>query len=516
MNVRVSSLVTAALVLGALTTLAPVATAQKISLNSRAYEDPQNGYQVKTPRDWTAVPVPPEKGRLGLLLYTEGKGDEGRRMYVFRLDTKTSKSGSSVRKDVEDLLEHPAFGLPRFEDRKLLEEQQVPLKKLEAQHRTWELPGDGLTIDAWNFRMEGYDVCLVFSVDSDLKDKKRWLSLYKKSAKTFELMEREEAGDVGGGEGASYEEQLAWHEVEASRTPGWRALSTPSEKFIIKTSSDSAKFIKEVILRLERSREVFEEDFPPPEGFDAVSVVRICDSEVEFHKYGDTLPGVAGWFNPRSTELVLYDAVNIDRNQSYAVMTHEAFHQYCHYLFGKSEAHRWFDEGHGDYYGGIKFKGSRAKVTARMPGGLDRFMRAKELIKTDEVKPLKEHLNFNHPQWQRQGPTNTSPYEQSWSIIYMLRQGTEGKVTKKVWKKEYADIIPSYVTTLKAGFKAAYDELREKAGDEAGELEFDRSDINPERKAEIWEAAMEASWGQIDLDEFEANWKLYVVKYLKD
>ena len=61
--------------------------------------------------------------------------------------------------------------------------------------------------------------------------------------------------------------------------------------------------------------------------------------------------------------------VEYDRNSTYAVMTHEAFHQYCFFLFDQSEAHRWFDEGHGDYYGGAKFSGRRAKITSKMPAG---------------------------------------------------------------------------------------------------------------------------------------------------
>jgi hypothetical protein len=516
MKVRARSLLPVVLLAGSVVAAAPTAAAgsEKITLNSRAYEDPQTGYRVKTPKEWVAVPVPPEKGELGLMLYIESEKPEGRRMLVFRLDTETTKGGSSVRPDIADVLEIPAFGIERFEKRTLLEERQVALKKLEAQHRTWDATEDGLIVDTWTFRLEGYDVCLVYTVASYLKFKNRWLSLYEKSAKSFELMERDGSGD--GGPGGSYEDLLGWHEADAARTPGWRALPTPSEKFIIKTSSDADKFIKEVIERLEKSRDVFESDFPPPEDFNDVSVVRICDSEEEFHKYGDTSGGVAGWFNPASTELVLYDAQATNRNESYAVMTHEAFHQYCHFLFGKSEAHRWFDEGHGDYYGGMRFKGRRAEVTARMPGGLDRFIRAKDLIRSGQYLSLDEHLNATHREWQSQGPTNTSPYEQSWSIIYMLRQGAEGNVTKKVWKKEYADIVPNYVTTLKEGFARAYDELRAAAGDEAGELELDRSHISPERKEEIWEAAMAASWGQIDLDEFEENWMLYVQKYLKD
>ena len=32
----------------------------------------------------------------------------------------------------------------------------------------------------------------------------------------------------------------------------------------------------------------------------------------------------------------------------------------------------------------------------------------------------------------------------------------------------------------------------------------------PDRQDEIWKAAMDASWGQIDMDEFEKNWVAFV------
>ena len=233
-----------------------------------------------------------------------------------------------------------------------------------------------------------------------------------------------------------------------------------------------------------------------------------------------------GWFNPASTELVLYDAKDVDRNMSYAVMTHEAFHQYCFFLFGRSEAHRWFDEGHGDYYGGIQFPArGKPKVTDRMPGGLNRREGIKELITIGKYAPLEKHLNFNHGQWQTQGPENTSCYEQSWSIVYMLRQGMLGNVDSKVWRPEYAAILPNYIETLRQGFEEAYAEAQRTAAEEAaknggtapdGSSELDSDDLGEKTVRGIWKKAMDASWGQIDLARFEEDWKLYVKKYLED
>lgn len=47
------------------------------------------------------------------------------------------------------------------------------------------------------------------------------------------------------------------------------------------------------------------------------------------------------------------------------------------------------------------------------------------------------------------------------------------------------------------------------------DLKINRFDLDPREKQKIWDAAMEASWGQVDLDQFEADWVLYVEKYLK-
>ena len=109
---------------------------------------------------------------------------------------------------------------------------------------------------------------------------------------SFEEIER--AADDGiDGSSRTYEDQLKFAEKEAARTPGWRAIGTPSKRFVILTNAEKQAFIKEVIKRLEISRDVFEEDFPPPADFKAVSVVRICKDRQEFQRFSGAGGGVA-------------------------------------------------------------------------------------------------------------------------------------------------------------------------------------------------------------------------------
>ena len=72
----------------------------------------------------------------------------------------------------------------------------------------------------------------------------------------------------------------------------------PASAISIKPDSDDDKFIDLVIARLEKSRDLFEIDFPPLKPILHVSIVRICAKEETFHSYGGTGGGVAGWVQP--------------------------------------------------------------------------------------------------------------------------------------------------------------------------------------------------------------------------
>jgi hypothetical protein len=540
----------------AIVTASAAAPAVAQKTGTKYFEDVVHGFKFKPLKDWSNIPVSDDLKRSSVIarfsadreisvktpgnLIMQGKVD----LYVFRFDQPEATTGEKtggLRDRVGNAATRPKIEeiIPRmFQFRDFKEEgmktPEVPLeekklkKGLVARHATWWAnAGEGhkVYLDTWTLHLDDFDICWLYILPEQRKNNKKWFKAFAGSAKSIQLIEKEQAMATVGQEG-SYDEQLAFHKDDAEKVDGWTAVGTPSEQYILKTSSDDKKFIEGVIKRLEASRKVFERDFPPTESMTHVSVVRVCKNREEFSLYGNTSPGVAGYFNPSSTELVLYDSKDRDRRETLAVMSHEAFHQYCYFLFGASEAHRWFDEGHGDYYGGYEFKGKKAIATAHMPGGLDRFQGIKTLVREHRYKPIFNHINFSHSQWQNQGPGNTSCYEQSWSIIYFLRQGTLGKVSKKVWKKEYANIIPDYIRVLDEGFRGAKakiskgleKELARLKGDQDAEMRemllerMANPHIGPAKKSEIWKAAMDASWGEIDIAEFEENW----VRFVKD
>ncbi|RMH01605.1 MAG: hypothetical protein D6702_10910 [Planctomycetota bacterium] len=528
--------------------LAPAAGAQKARVGKEWFPDPQYGYRFKYPQDWMVAPVQPSERRLGLVaqfsgpdLSTKLPGNKvvpyatllqvyafGQKAAVTRDDDEGTGglrgrlgSEDSGRQKIGDLLPHITIGDDWRVPPALEDEEEKKIRDLVAEHQVWK--GDNGTVeidfDCWTFHLDDHDIVLVFAIPD--QHFKKWKKVFAGCAKTFQLIDREEAASFVDSSG-SYEDLLAYHRDEVSRTPGWELLEVPSKRYLIKTSSKDKKFLQEVIDRLEKSRDLYERDFPPSEPIRNISVVRVCSTLEEFHKYGKTGGGVAGWFNPASEELVIVDFKNYDRKMTFGVISHEAFHQYCHFLFDQSEAHRWFDEGHGDYYGAFEFKGKKAIPHAKMAGGLDRLSVIREMVRKKNWVPIGEHIRYDHQTWQSKG---IASYSESWAIIYFLRMGMLGEVPKKLWRPEYGQIIPNYVRTLNEGFRQAYAEIRQQMEQEAKAegKEFDEAAFKEQRrwrveqyKEKIWKDALDASWGQVDIEQFERDWAEYVDRYLKD
>lgn len=509
------------------------------------YKDKVNGFKFRPPSKFATVPAREGLQAMGILCFMDSELREtGASVYVLKLDDALGgKDGPYARKKAKGeekgessvLAKRPTlldYLILQFEDSfrpsRLFEDKEFKVKGVKARHRQWKVKG--YTLDAFSYPGTDMDVHLLYFVsDRYVKSKKgsKWLKMQKKSGRSFERMTAAKEMDLSQ---LDYKALLKYHKVKDAQYKDWRIVPTPSKKYIIKTSSKRGAFIKNAITRLERSRKLFEKDFPPADfgqKMTAVSVVRICNTPEEFHKYGGTRRGVAGWFNPGTEELVLYSGEKDKERDAltYGVMSHEAFHQYCHFLFKRSEAHRWFDEGHGDYYAGAAWYKGKAYVKPEAASkGINRLPEAKLMVENGDMVPLEKHLNFTHGQWQTQGPKNISCYAQSWSIIYMLRQGSLGKISKKYWKKEYANIIPNYMNTLLKGYAEEYAvilaEREEEAKEEKRELtekdrDIDRSDLKTSQRNAIWEKAMDASWGQIDLDEFEGQWLDYVANAVK-
>lgn len=533
------------------------AWAQKPGVKYREF--PAYGFKFKPLAAWLDVPVRPEEAGAGVVaqldaergVYVKVEGNQRPEytpgLVVVRVDppkAETDGGGGDLRggvnrekgketgvRDIVLRFSGSTLREAEFNEVKPEVEDVKVLKTLSLHHEiypTYTVSGNGIGVDVvydcWVLSLA--DARFFFLWDYPNEVRKDWQKAVEKSMKSLRLGEAEEGEVTSLDDTTSYADFVKFHQNEVAQTPGWRLVETPSKRFLIKTNVDDPKKINGVIKRLEASRDLFEEDFPPSEPITGVSVVRICASEDEFHKYGKTGGGVAGWFNPSTIELVLYFDPDSGEEFTNAVMTHEGFHQYCHFLFHEAEAHRWFDEGHGDYYGAFNLKNGKLVSDDKMPGGLDRRPEIKEMIANGTVKPLSAHLRYNHSQWQTQGPSNVSCYAESWSIIYFLRQGARGKVSAKYWKKEYAQIIPNYIRVLSEEYAAALAALRKEKQDLLDQMKDQNADpaeiqrlqefiqgmgLPEEKKLEIWNKAMAESWGKVDEFEFEERWKKFVM-----
>lgn len=523
------------------------------------YEDKDLGFQLKTLKDWSFTPLDDRKVAGGLVLKMSADkalnvkvaGNQIMQfnfgMQAYRLDQPEATTGGestgglrnrvnkeTKRPTVEELIPKWYSDLRDFKE--YMDEpfdgpeEKKITKGLVARHvtyRAFHAEGFEILLDTWTFPTNDYDIAFVWIVAED--DAKKYLKAYEKSMKSFRLIEKkEEKMEKVAGDG-DYGSFLSYTQEKAAKTPGWRVLEVPSKRFLLVTSSEDNRFLKDVTSRLEKSIDLYEKDFPPVIKTEFVSIVRVCGTHEEFMRYGDTSPNTAGYFNPGSKELVIYDNKERNRNETFAVMSHEAFHQYCHFLFNEAEAHRWFDEGQGDYYGCFDMDKRIPKVTAHMPGGLDRLPHIKSMLKADNYVPISRFIRMDHSQWYNNNSSynGIASYAQSWSMVYFLRQGMRGKVPGKYWEKEYANIIPNYTKHLFAGYaetraavQSEIDEIIEKAG---GENAIPPEDlkrlrnirVDKEAKSKIWNKATAESWGKVDIEAFEENWKAFVSEDLR-
>lgn len=557
--------------LSALLLLAAPADAQKMGTKDREF--PAHGFEFKPLHDMLDVPVNDSLKTFGAIGQFKAektvpvKLDDGYRgMYaptlmVVRIDPLKPKSGDEKKDEdeeedekkkkekisdylsIEDIVSFVSPGLEGvdWEDVKISEEKinkEITATRYELEGRTRMMTGGymGKVADAYEFPLKDYRIVMVWEYPAEKKYRSRWEKAIRKSMKSFELLRggAEEIDLVDVTSDSSYEDLLAFHEHDVAQTPGWRLVETPRKQYLIKTNVEKKdrKAIDAVIKRIEASRDLFEEDFPPAEEITAVSVVRVCATRNDFDLYGGMGAGVGGFFNPGSEELVLFFDNTQSEEETLSVMAHEGFHQYCHFLFNRSAAHRWFDEGHGDYYGAWRLIGSRLKQEDDMRGGYARLPQLKEMLKSGKIAPLADHVRFSHAEWQSQGPSNVSCYAQSFGLIRFLREGARGDVSKSYWKEEYADIIPNYIESLSYGYNEAYEKIRAEAKEQLDIIEKTPG-VSPEQKQawerrynrpwelldrtekqEIMDQAMTDSWGLIDEEEFEERWLAYVEKVL--
>ncbi len=344
--------------------------------------------------------------------------------------------------------------------------------KAKVYHTTKKVSenvGGGRPIVYWNMHvvLDTPDAEWAIRFDADESLRKKFEDVFIESVKSFRLIDRKEselASDAEAVAGLSEKAKaMRVARMSSLQVPGWWVKE--GVNYVIATSvpKDKSDVIDEIMFRLNRMRKQYEKDFPTGAPIDAVSVVRVCKNEKEYHDYGGP-GGSAGYWNSQAKELVLY--VGREKGFTLAVLNHEAFHQYIYYCFGELAPHSWFNEGYGDYYagcepsgGGITVKPFRWRVDV-----------IKNAIRLGKHVPVKDIIRFS------QGQYYSNPdicYAEGWSLIWFLNRGLPKD-------HEWRDILPTYFNTL--------------------------------QETKSMEKAVEAAFAGVDMVAFEKAWADFITK----
>jgi len=176
---------------------------------------------------------------------------------------------------------------------------------------------------------------------------------------------------------------------------------------------------------------------PPAEklGKERYSVFRLCATYDQFMKYGQSPPGVVGWFSPASKELVVFLGGDqmMGSGATETVTYHEGWHQYADFYFDHPDSakheqlHRWFDEGHGDYFGSFRWGQSGWKYL----GSDMRYSDCKQMVRNEDYVPFKEIVYWDMRQFY--GARASYYYAQAFSMIDFFRRGEKSRGWDPRW-----------------------------------------------------------------------------------
>ena len=180
------------------------------------------------------------------------------------------------------------------------------------------------------------------------------------------------------------------------------------------------------------------------------SVVRVCKNKEQYVSYGGS-PSSAGFWYSVTEELVLFDDKVGGRSDTWAVLNHEAFHQYIYYFYGNIAPHSWYNEGTGDFYSGYKYNRNGTFT-------LDKFSwrvgTIQEALGQGKFVPLADFVRLTQPEyygknkWDLDGFHN---YAQGWSFVYFLRTGK--KANARGWNPRWDTILDDYLRALASSGK---------------------------------------------------------------
>ncbi len=307
----------------------------------------------------------------------------------------------------------------------------------------------------------------VIRFDADESTRRKFEDVFVEVVRSFRIIDKKEAElalDAEAIAGLSEKAKaMRTARISTLQVPGWWIKEGAKYVIVTGVPREKSDSIDEVMVRLNRMRKQYEKDFPTGAPIDAVSVVRVCQTEKEYHDYGGP-GGSAGYWNSNAKELVLY--MSPVKGLTLSVLNHEAFHQYIYYCFGELAPHSWFNEGYGDYYAGCEPSGNSMTVKP-FKWRVDTI---KNAIRLGKHVPVKDIIRFTQAQYY------SNPeicYAEGWSLIWFLNRGLPKD-------HEWRDILPTYFNAL--------------------------------QETKSMEKAVEAAFASVDIVAFEKAWAEFITK----
>jgi len=479
---RLSLLLLALLVLGW------TALAQVPKVGDPYKESTELGFQVRVPADWELIPPEPSDGNL--IVKYDPKTNKYVQLgasstmdihcWIARFDTKPPKEVNGQRKFyAKDLLAYVKSNV--ISNATLLETKERTVNKIKAVEHIFvgKIGEEEVKVYAMLYELKPETkVALIFNAPGGKKWSK-WEAPLVEMGRSFKAVEvtASESADMDPSKLTPRDKRRMELEADVAKLGGeWKLYETP--RYFILSNNDDRMFISELKERLEAIRDIYEKDYPyekileireagkglrtgqdkevettkdpkepeiDPRELSKTSLVRVCKNQEQYHSYGGP-GGSAGYWNSSSRELVIYDdRAGGGRGDTWAVLNHEAFHQYIFYLYGSISPHSWYNEGTGDYYSGYKWKSGRFEQEK----AAWRVDTIRGLIRTNHFVPLADLVRFTQQEYYGQnkyGAGGGENYAQGWSFIYFLRTGK--KKGAKNWNADWDKILDTYFKTL--------------------------------------------------------------------
>jgi len=170
--------------------------------------------------------------------------------------------------------------------------------------------------------------------------------------------------------------------------------------------------------------------------------VIVFNTNKEYMDYGSP-QGTGGYFMELTKKLVFWKQPKND--DTLLVLYHETFHQFLSLYL--DHAPQWFNEGHGDYFGGGVYDEKARKLEIR-PNPW-RLQGIQQGIRSGKIQPVAKLMQMTQQEMYDKATVGMN-YAQAWSLVYFFWHYENGKYGKllveyfRALMKEDGDIKGAY------------------------------------------------------------------------